>query len=288
MKNYNNIQSDLNYEDENSITSFFSQIKTEYLKSLSKVYILLMILIITYILHQILIDLYEQIELRNILMQIVTSIFFSAYLFFQYFLLSFTRFSPTLIGFLRKELDFLGFKPLRKFKLGFNFAVFIFASILILIFINIELFFSANNFVTSLIIRLIIIYMIIGVSFPIVRGILHDRLVVKLRDSYSIQLEMQIKLIKRKEIESQMVRIYMTSNKLGHKSNQDEYDLHKLISEQKWLPRKGKFNFKNLIYNSPLYLREYSTPLNFKEHFLNLASAIREWDIKKNNIDSSG
>ncbi|MFX1504468.1 MAG: hypothetical protein ACFFDH_26155, partial [Promethearchaeota archaeon] len=283
MKNYNKLQSDLNYEDENSITSIYSEIKTEYLKALSKIYILITILIITYIIHQILIDLYEQIELRNFLMQVATSVFFSIYLFIHFFLLSFIKFSPTLIGFLKKELDFLGFKSLRKFKLGFNNTAFGFVSIIILIFINIGLFFSVNNFVISLIIRSVIVYMILGISIPLVRGVFHDRMVIKLRNSYSIQLEIQIKLIKRREIESQMVRIYMTSNKLGHRSNQDEYDLYKLISEQKWLPRKGKIKFQAFISKSNLHLREYSTPINFKEHFLNLVSAIREWDIKKKN-----
>ena len=121
--------------------------------------------------------------------------------------------------------------------------------------------------------------MILGISIPILRGVLHDNLIVELRRPYFIQLEIQIKLIKRKEIESQMVRIYMTSNKLGSKSDQKGFNLHEEISEKKWLPRKGRFAFPTFLYSPHLYFREYSTPINFKEHFLNLVSAIREWDI---------
>ena len=279
MKNYDDLQYDVNYEDENSIPTFFSKIKAEYLKSLSKVYILTMLLIIAYIAHQFLISLHNQIYLKIALIQIITWILFSVYLIIHFFRLSYTKFCPKLIKFFKKELHFLGFKTQRKFKTGINFFVFTFFSVIILIFINIGFYLSSSYFITSLIIRLIIIYMILGISIPILRGVLHDKLIVKLREPYFIQLEIQIKLIKRKEIESQMVRIYMTSNKLGLKSDQDRFNLHKEISAKKWLPRKGRFTFPTFLYSPHLYLREYSTPINFKEHFLNLVSAIREWDI---------
>jgi len=279
MKNYDDLQYDVNYEGENSIPTFFNKIKAEYLKNLSKVYILTMLLIITYIAHQFLIGLYNQIYLKIVLIQIITWILFSVYLIIYFFLLSYTKFCPTLIKFLKKELRFLGFKTQRKFKTNANFFIFIFFTVIILIFINIGFYLSSSYFTTSLILRLIIIYMILGISIPILRGVLHDKLIVKLRKPYFIQLEIQIKLIKRKENESQMVRVYMSSNKLGLKSDPDEFNLHKEISEKKWLPRKGRFTFPTFLYNLYLYLREYSTPINFKEHFLNLVSAIREWDI---------
>ena len=100
MKNYEDQEYDLNYEDENSIPMFFSKIKVEYLKYLSKVYVLTMVLIITYIAHQFLIDLYNQIYLKLALIQIITWILFSAYLITHFFLLSNSKFCPTLIKFL--------------------------------------------------------------------------------------------------------------------------------------------------------------------------------------------
>jgi len=280
MKNYDDLQYDVNYEDENSFPTFFSKIRAEYLKFLSKIYILTMLLIITYIAHQFLIDLYNQIYLKIVLIQIITWILFFVYLIIHFFLLSYTKFCPTIIKFLKKELRYLGFKTQRKFKTDINFFVFICFSVIILIFINIGFFPSSSYFTTSFIMRFIIIYMILGISIPILRGVLHNKLIVKLRRPYFIQLEIQIKLIKRKEIESQMVRIYMTSSKLSLKSDMDGFNLHKEISEKKWLPKKGRFTFPASLYSRHLHFREYSTPINFKEHFLNLISAIREWDLR--------
>ncbi len=49
---------------------------------------------------------------------------------------------------------------------------------------------------------------------------------------------------------------------------------------KRWLPRKGRLKLPNFLSNSHLYFYEYSTIINFKEYFLNLVSAVREWDIK--------
>ena len=222
---------------------------------------------------------YENANAKYISDQIVAWILFFLFLLLQFTNLTYIRFSPTLIEFLKRELYNLGFEIHRKYKIGIEFLLFNSFSITFFIFINIGIYFSINYLATSLLVRLFIIYMILGISIPILRGVLHDKLIVQLRKPYFIQLEIQIKLIKRKEIESQMVRIYMTSNKLGLKSDQNGFNLHKEISEKKWLPRKGRFTFPTFLYNPYLYLREYSTPINFKEHFLNLVSAIREWDI---------
>ncbi|MFX1573690.1 MAG: hypothetical protein ACFFB0_13150 [Promethearchaeota archaeon] len=285
MKNYDKPQYDANYEEEYSIPPFFSKVKAEYLNTLSKVYIMIILLIILYLMHQFLISLYTQIYLKMVLNQILTWSFFFIYIVLHSFLLSHTKFCPTLLKYLKKELNYLGFKAQRKFKADFNFLVFVILSIIFLIFINFGFYLSSNYYTTSLIIRLVIIYMILGISIPILRGLFHDTLIVIFRKSYYIKLEIQIKLIKRKEIESQMVRIYMVSNKLSLKSDPDGFNLYKEISEKRWLPRKGRFTLPSSLYNPNLYLREYSTPINFKEHFLNLVSAIREWDLNyKSNI----
>ena len=56
--------------------------------------------------------------------------------------------------------------------------------------------------------------------------------------------------------------------------------IYKEISEKRWLPRKGKFTFSKYGLGLYLYFYEYSTPINFKGHFLNIVSAIREWDVE--------
>ncbi len=280
MKESNDLQSDLDIEMGESIPEFFNKIKAEYLKRSYLVYFLIAMLIFTYLAHQFLIDLYNQIYLQITLVQIVSWIMFISYLFIHFFLLSYTKFSPTLVKFLTEDLHFLGFKVQRKYKKGFDFLIFNSFSVLIFIFISIGFSISPDYFITSLLIRLIITYMILAISIPLLRGLLHDKLIVKLRHPYFIQLEIQIKLLKRKENESQMVRIYMTSIKLGLKSDQVLLKQYKEISEKKWLPQEGRYKLFRFLSRSHLYFHEFSNPINFKEHFLNLVSAIREWDTK--------
>jgi hypothetical protein len=280
MKKANDLQPDLELDNGESIPEFFNKIKAEYLKLSYLVYILLSMLIFIYLAHLFLIDLYNQIYLQVILVQIITWIMFISYLIIHFFLLSYNKFSPTLVNYLKEELQFLGFEAQRKYKKGFDFLVFYSFSVLLFIFISIGIGTSTDYVISSLFIRLIIIYMILATSIPLLRGLLHDKLIVMLRPPYFIQIEIQLKLLKRKENESQTVRIYMTSIKLGSKSNQALFRLYRKISEKKWLPRNGRFKIHNLFYDPHLFFREYSNPINFKEHFLNLVSAIREWDIQ--------
>ena len=104
---------------------------------------------------------------------------------------------------------------------------------------------------------------------------------VNLRNSYFVQIELQLKLIKRKEVESQMVKIFMTSNKLSPKTDQSGYALYNEISEKRWLQRKHTRNLPHFISKNYLFFHEYATLINFKEHILNIVSAIREWDTTK-------
>jgi len=120
-----------------------------------------------------------------------------------------------------------------------------------------------------------------GVTIPVLRGTLHDIFLVHLRNSYFVQIELQLKLIKRKEVESQMVKIFMTSNKLSPKANQSGHALYNKISEKRWLQRKDHRILPRFISKNYLFFHEYATLINFKEHILNIVSAIREWDITK-------
>ena len=220
---------------------------------------------------------YEQAIAKYISDQIVFWILFFLFLLTHFLLLSYTRFSPTLVKFLKKELDGLGFKMLRKYKIGLSF--FLFNGFFIFFLMNIGISSSIDYVVTSLNIRLLLIFIFLSVAIPILRGILHDKFIIKLKSPYSIRIDLQCKLIKRKEVESQMIRIYMTSNKLWSKSSDSGTKIHKEISEKRWLPRKGKVTFSTYRLGLYLYFHGYSTPINFKENFLNIVSAIREWDV---------
>ena len=106
VKKSNDLQSGLDIDNGESIPELFNKIKAEYLKWLYLVYFLIAMLILIYMAHQFLIALYNQIYLQIALVQIVTWIMFISYLVIHFFLLCYTKFSPTLVKFLTEELQF--------------------------------------------------------------------------------------------------------------------------------------------------------------------------------------
>ena len=221
---------------------------------------------------------YDQANTKYLSDQIVFWFLFFLFLLIHFFSLSYNRFSPTLVNFLKKELHILGFEMLRKYKKGLKFFLFNSFSIIFFIVMNIGMSYSLDYVVISLNIRLLLIYIFSSITIPILRGILHDKFIIKLKSPYFVRFDLQYKLIKHKEVESHMIRIYMNSNKLSPKSNGSGFKIYKEISEKRWLPRRGSSAFHPFQLKSYLYFHEYSTPINFKEHFLNLISAIRDWD----------
>jgi len=177
----------------------------------------------------------------------------------------------------------MNFEIHRKYKTGLNFFLFNTFTVIIVIFINLVFILSNDYFITSLIIRLILVYIFSSITIPILRGVFHDKFLVMLKTSYFVQIDFQFKLLKHIEVESHMIKIYLTSNKLGLKSEKRGFNFYKEISEKRWLPRKGKTVFPIFQFSPHLHFYESSTPINFKEHFLNIVSAIREWDIKNKN-----
>lgn len=270
---------EMDFRNTENTVKFFSKIKKEYFRNLYKVLILLMILSLIYVIYY---TFSPQILTPNVkffLDQIIVWVFFFIYLSIYLFQLTSTKFSPTLVKFLKKEINNLDFQLQRKYKTGFFFYLFNSLTAVIFIFVIILMNLSTNYIVAALIIRLILIYFFSSITIPILRGILHDKFIIKLKTPYFIQIELQFKLIKHIEVESQMIRIYMTSNKLGIKSDQHSSGSHIEISNKRWLPKRGRLKLPNFLFSSNLYFFEYSTIINFKEQFLNIVSAVREWDI---------
>ena len=129
--------------------------------------------------------------------------------------------------------------------------------------------------------RLLIVYIFTGITIPVLRGKLHDFFIVSLKNSYFVQIELRFKLIKHKEVESQTVKIFMTSNKLGSKADHSGNARYNRISEKRWLQRKNNRTLPRFITRNSLFFHENATLINFKEQFLNIVSAIREWDTTK-------
>lgn len=277
INNHHKNLPEIDFKNNENIATFFSNVKKEYFRNLFKILILLVFLSLIYIIYY---TLFPHSSFPNVRFLLFSWGFFLFYLYIYFFQLTSIKFSPTLIKFLNKELSILDFQVQRKYKTGLFFSLFNSLTIVIFILIIILINFSTNDIVISLILRLILVYFFSSILIPILRGILHDKFIIKLKAPYFIQIELQFKLIKHMEVESQMIRIYMTSNKLGKKSDQQISNSFLEISNKRWLPRKGRLKLPNFLSNSNLYFYEYSTIINFKEHFLNLVSAVREWDIK--------
>ena len=281
MKSQNQNLPEIDLENNENTAQFFTLIKTEYLKNLYKIYFWLIILVIMYAVYQFFTIPFNQTVTIFIANQVIMCVLFSFYLLIQFFSLTYTRFTPTIINFLEKELSMLDYKIQRKYKIRLSNYLFASISIFVFVFVIIGIYYYSNNIVISLIMRLLIVFIFTGITIPVLRGRLHDIFLVNLKNSYFVQIELQLKLIKRKEVESQMVKIFMTSNKLSPKADQSGHALYNKISEKRWLQRKDNRNLPHFMSRNYLYFHEYATLINFKEHFLNIVSAIRKWDITK-------
>ena len=281
MKSQNRDLLEIDFENNENTTQFFTLIKTEYLKNLYQIYFWLIILVIIYVVYQFFTAPFNQTITIFITDQVIMCVLFSFYLLIHFFSLTYTRFTPSIISFLEKELSMLNYKIQRKYKIRLSNFLFTCFSIIVFIFVIIGIYYYSNNIVISLIMRLLIVFTFTGITIPILRGRLHDIFLVNLRNSYFVQIELQLKLIKHKEVESQMVKIFMTSNKLSPKADQSGRALYNKISEKRWLQRKDTKILPRLVSRKYLFFHEYATLINFKEHILNIVSAIREWDITK-------
>ena len=272
---------EVNFENNENASRFFALIKTEYLKNLYQTYFWLFLLVIIYVGYELILASFNPTIVIVIADQIFIAILFTLYLLIYFFNLSYFRFAPTIINFLEKELYLLGYKIKKKFKIRPSNFLFITFSIIVYLAAAIFIYFYSNYNVITLIMRLLIVYIFIGITIPVLRGKLHDLFVLYLRNSYFVQIELELKLIKHKDVESQMVKIFMTSNKLGSKGVQSEIALYNKISDKRWLQRVDKRRLPRLLDRKYLYFHEYATLINFKEQLLNIVSAIREWDIAK-------
>ena len=281
MKSQNRNLPKINFENNENTTQFFTLIKTEYLKNLYQTYFWLIILVIMYVAYQFFTIPFNQTITIFVADQVIMCALFSFYLLLHFFSLTYTRFTPTIISFLEKELSMLDYKIQRKFKIRLSNYLFTVISIIVFVFVIFGIYYYSNNIVISLIMRLLIVFIFTGITIPVLRGRLHDIFLVNLKNSYFVQIELQLKLIKRKEVESQMVKIFMTSNKLSPKADQSGHALYNKISEKRWLQRKDHRISPRFMSKNYLFFHEYATLINFKEHILNIVSAIREWDITK-------
>jgi len=260
---HNSISPELNVDNSKENIEFINLIKKEYFTMLFRVFSIIMIIFLISVIYYMLSYQLFISTLSLIFDQIVSWLIFLVYLLIHFSQITITRFSPTLINYINEELKNLDFEIHRKYKIGLKFFLFNIFTLFLFVLVNLAVNTSNDYYITSLIIRLIIIYIFLSLAIPMLRGVFHDQFLVKLKRPYFVQIEFQFKLIKHVEAESQMVRFYMKSNKLGLKSDEYKYNLYKEISEKRWLPKKSNQGFPKFQISSKLRFYESSSPKNF-------------------------
>jgi hypothetical protein len=275
MNNYEDL-SDTEENDQDSI-HLIANIKEEFVKKLLKnclIFGIIGILLVS--------SLFLRIVVLNTVFQVITilcNIFLAVFFVIEYItLFTYRKMSPSLISFLIHELDPLGYKVEKKFhhKLR-NFFIFTPYFIFILL-INIRLSFFVNDLVISVLLRIFIIYILIFLIIPIITGRLNDYLVIYLPSGYNIAIFLKIDLFKHRFLDSNLIKIYMKSSQLFSGRNAQKLNLFRDINERRRLKKSGNLENRSLQYKPKYYFNEISTIINYRDRFINIVSAVREWD----------
>ena len=270
----------LNFESHKDIVQSLQLIKKEYIRNSIKVYFSLISLAGVYFIYFIFfLQIFPVIPNTLILEQITAWSFFILYLLFHFFILSFIRFSPSLIRYLKYEINNMGFDLKKKFKINVSFFLFNSFSILLFLISYLIVIYIEDFSLKIFTIRFLIIYIFISITYPIIRGLMHDRFIVKLTKGYYIQFHLQFRIIKPKGLEPQSIRIFLSSNRLCFKFNNEKKIIYNNITETRWLPKNGKKILPIFSLNPCLYFYEFAIPISFQTQFYNLVGAIRDWDL---------
>jgi len=280
----------LNFENYQDTLKSLQIIRKEYIRNSIKVYLSLIIMAGVYLIYFILIFPFfpniftnEQMKVLNSLLtldQITAWGFFILYLLFHFFILSFMKFSPSLIQYLKHDIKNMGFSLKKKYKIGLNFFLFNSFSIFLFLILNLSLIYIENIRFKIFIIRFLIIYIFISITLPIIRGLMHDKFIIKLVKGYYIQFHIQFKIIKPKGLEPQSIRIFLSSNPLCLNLNNEKRKIYNNIAETRWLPKNGRKVLPIFSLNPYLHFHEFAIPINFQTQFFNIVGAIKDWDFK--------
>ena len=274
----------LNFENKENTLKSLQVIRKEYIRNSIKVYLSLISMAGAYLIYFILLyptffTSYKSLNNFFIIDQITAWSFFILYLLFHFFLLSFIRFSPSLIQYLKYEINYMGFELRKKSKIKMSFFLFNSASILLFLISYISIIYIEDFRLKIIAIRFLIIYFFIGITYPIIKGLMHDRFIVKLTKGYDIQFHLQFRIIKPKGLEAQSIRIFLSSNHLCFKFNNEKKIIYNNITETRWLPKNGRKILPIFSLNPYLYFHEFAIQINLQTQIYNLVGAIKEWDL---------
>ena len=210
---------------------------------------------------------------------ILINIFLAIFFTIEYIILfTYRKISPSLISFLTHELDPLEYKVEMCYHHRLQNTLIFTPYFIFILLINIRSSFFANDLVISVLLRNFIMYIFILLIIPIMTGRLNDHLIIYLPSDYHISVFLKIDLFKHKFLDSNVIKIHMKSSLLFSGKNAQKLDIFRNINERRRLKKSSIFERKRVKFKPKYYFNERATIINYKDRFLNIVSAIREWD----------
>ena len=200
--------------------------------------------------------------------------------FFYLSRIAFMKITPFIKDHIKNETRDFGFKFQEKSKSWILFLILNSISVLLLFLVESGMISFNNSSLKAIYYLILIPYLFISILIPVIWRFFYDGLRIVLKDNYCVSINPHYNLRKISDKNSQLIGIYLASNKLGYKLRKNSKILYEQIAEARWLPRKRKSIVSK--YNLSPFLRfyEFSTPTNFQKQFLNIVLALQEWDAK--------
>lgn len=281
-----NKESNLNFEDEQGISNSIRLLKSEFIVKAIKATIYLSIIIVIcigYIFLQPRLTFVNHIYIANYspysikLTLTVGWTLFSTSIFLICYIIKYlqVKFTPSIIKYMKEELNYLGYDFQKKYSSGLLFVLLNSLSIILMTYTDLEVF-VFNNTIQSILFRnLIIGYLFFSLALPIIWLGLNDKYVIKIKENFYILFDFHFSLRKRHSDTLALLGITLSSNRLCSRFNKPGKHVHTRICQIRWLPRTGT-KIKN--YSPYLHFHEFSVPVNLQKQVLNVILALREWD----------
>ena len=274
-----NSKENLNDIDETDQDTLYliANIKEEFVKKLLKkclIFGIIGILLVT--------SLFLRVYLLNNVFQVIPiliNIFIAIFFVIEYItLFTYRKISPSLFSFLTHELDPLRYKVEMNYHHKLQNTLIFTPYFMFILLINIRSSFFVNDLVISVLLRIFIMYIFILLIIPIITGRLNDHLVVYLPSDYCVFVFSKIDLFKHRFLDSNVIKIHMKSCPLFSGKNAHKLAIFREINEKRRLKKSDISERKGFKLKPKYYFNEKSTIINYKDRFINIVSAIREWD----------
>ena len=138
-----------------------------------------------------------------------TSIFLVIYLIKTIHL----KFTPSLIRYIERETEHIGFEFIKKFESMGLFIILNFISIIILFYLDINALRFNSTYLSILLRNTFIIYLFTSITLPIIWIFKNDKFVIKVKENVFILCDLHFNLSKKEDYDPNLVGIILTSNR---------------------------------------------------------------------------